>query len=72
MLFFHIVLQTSPLTKIVKNLRPNEKKTNIYIYIYIYQQEKVALVLLDMSNGENGCFVKFAYMDITQIFNWYG
>ena len=69
MLFFHIVLQTSPLTKIVKNLRPNEKKK---IYIYIYQQEKVALVLLDMSNGENGCFVKFAYMDITQIFNWYG
>ena len=70
MLFFHIVLQTSPLTKIVKNLRPNEKKK--YIYIYIYQQEKVALVLLDMSNGENGCFVKFANVDMTQIFNWYG
>ena len=70
MLFFHIVLQTSPLTKIVKNLRPNEKKKNIYIYIY--QQEKVALVLLDMSNGENGCFVKFANVDMTQIFNWYG
>ena len=70
MLFFHIVLQKSPLTKIVKNLRPNEKKK--YIYIYIYQQEKVALVLLDMSNGENGCFVKFANVDMTQIFNWYG
>ena len=71
MLFFHIVLQTSPLTKIVKNLRPNEKKKK-YIYIYIYQQEKVALVLFDMSNGENGCFVKFANVDMTQIFNWYG
>ena len=48
------------------------KKKKIYIYIYIYQQEKVALVLLDMSNGENGCFVKFANVDMTQIFNWYG